>query len=230
MSSYIYMKILESQPERYDRGIAVLSLGAARRAQRRLVADNVCADMRVLEIGSGTGSLALLAAEAGAHVQGFDISAGMLEVARSKVRAEGLEDRIELFEMGVAGMDSLERESFDLVMATLVFSELSRDEQRYALAQAHRVLRPGGRLALTDEVRPDRRAERLIHGLVRFCLLVVTFALTQTTTRAVEGLPEEVTRAGFRIEIEERSSLGSFLYLVARKDEADREETEEETT
>jgi ubiquinone/menaquinone biosynthesis C-methylase UbiE len=229
VSSYVYMKILESQPERYDRGIALLSLGAAQRARRRLVEENVHAHMRVLEIGCGTGSLALLAARAGACVQGFDISPGMLEVARSKVREERLEDRIELFEMGVSGMDSLAGESFDLVTATLVFSELSRDEQRYALAQAHRVLRPGGRIALADEVRPDGRARRLLHGLVRFCLLLVTFALTQTTTRAVEGLPQAVARAGFRIESEDRSSLGSFLYLVARKDDADREDDEEET-
>jgi demethylmenaquinone methyltransferase/2-methoxy-6-polyprenyl-1,4-benzoquinol methylase len=227
MSSYIYMKILESQPERYDRGIALLSLGAAPRAQRRLVEDNVRAEMRALEIGCGTGSLTLLAARAGAQVQGFDVSPGMLEVARGKVRAERLEDRIELLEMGVSGMDSLAGESYDLVMATLVFSELSGDEQRYALAQAHRVLRPGGRLALADEARPEGWAQRLLHGLVRFGLLIVTFVLTQTTTRAVERLPEQVARAGFRIETQERSSLGSFLYLVARKDAADRDEEEE---
>ena len=227
MSSYIYMKILESQPERYDRGIALLSLGAAPRAQRRLVGQNVRADMRALEIGCGTGSLTLLAARAGAQVQGFDVSPGMLEVARGKVRAERLEDRVELLEMGVSGMDSFADESYDLVMATLVFSELSTDEQRYALAQAHRVLRPGGRLALADEARPEGWAQRLLHGLVRFGLLIVTFVLTQTTTRAVEGLPEQVARAGFRIEIQERSSLGSFLYLVARKDAADRDEEKE---
>jgi len=220
MSSYIYMKILESQPERYDRGIALLSLGAAPRARRRLVEENVRAGMRALEIGCGTGSLTLLAARAGAHVQGFDVSPGMLEVARSKVQAERLEDRIDLFEMGVSGMDTFPSESFDLVMATLVFSELSPDEQRYALTQAHRVLRPGGRLALADEARPEGRVQRLLHGLVRFCLLIVTFALTQTTTRAVAGLPQQVAKAGFRIEIQDRSSLGSFLYLVARKDEA----------
>ena len=227
MSSYIYMKILESQPQRYDRGIALLSLGAARRTQQRLVAQNVHADMQVLEIGCGTGSLALLAARAGAHVQGFDVAPGMLEVARRKIEAERLDDRIELLEMGVAGMDGFADESFDLVMATLVFSELSSDEQRYALTQAHRVLRPGGRLALADEARPEARAQRLLHGLVRFCLLIVTFALTQTTTRAVEGLAEQVARAGFQIETQERSSLGSFLYLIARKPAPDAERAEE---
>jgi len=46
----------------------------------------------------------------------------------------------------------------------------------------------------------------------------LTFALTQTTTNAVEGLTERVRRAGFRIETEERTALDSFLYLVAVKE------------
>ena len=219
MSSYIYMKILESQPRRYDRGIEILSAGAAERAKRKLVKENVRPGARVLEIGCGTGSMAILAALAGARVQGFDVSPGMLEVAREKVAAEGLDERIELFEMGISGMDGLPGERFDLVMSTLVFSELSTDEQAYALEQARRVLRPGGRIALADEARPTRPLNRLLHGCVRLVLLAITFALTQTTTRAVEDLEGVVTRAGFHIERRERSALESFLYLVAKKEE-----------
>jgi len=217
VSSYIYMKILESQPRRYDRGIQILSGGAAEKIKRKLVAENVRPNARVLEIGCGTGSMAVRAAAAGARVQGFDVSSGMLEVASEKVAAAGLEERVELFEMGIAGMEDLPTESFDLVMSTLVFSELSPDEQAYALTQARRVLRPAGLLALADEARPARAISRLLHGVIRGVLLVITFALTQTTTRAVEDLEGAVARAGFRIEKQERSALGSFLYLVARK-------------
>jgi demethylmenaquinone methyltransferase/2-methoxy-6-polyprenyl-1,4-benzoquinol methylase len=213
------MKILESQPRRYDRGIEILSAGAAERAKRKLVEENVRPGSCVLEIGCGTGSMAILAARAGARVQGFDVSPGMLEVAREKVTAEGLDERIELFEMGISGMDGLPGERFDLVMSTLVFSELSPDEQAYALAHAHRLLRPGGRLALADEVRPRRALYRLLHGCVRLVLLAITFILTQTTTRAVEDLEGAVARAGFQLERRERSALESFLYLVATKEE-----------
>ena len=216
MSSYIYMKILESQPRRYDRGIELLSTGAARRAKQKIVAENVHAGDRVLEIGCGTGGLAILAAREGARVQGFDVSPGMLDVAREKLIEAGLDDRVELAEMGIAGMDRLPDTHFDLVMSTLVFSELSADEQAYALAHARRVLRPGGRLALADEARPPHALARLLHGCVRAVLLAITFALTQTTTRAVADLEGAVQRAGFFIEKQERSALGSFLYLVAR--------------
>jgi demethylmenaquinone methyltransferase/2-methoxy-6-polyprenyl-1,4-benzoquinol methylase len=219
VSSYVYMKILESQPERYDRGIALLSLGAADRCKKKLVAENVRPGSRVLEIGCGTGTMAILAGRAGAEVLAFDVSGAMLEVARRKIDASGLADRIRLEERGVSGMDKLAEERFDLVMSTLVFSELSRDERSYALRHAYRVLKTGGRLAIADEARPRSLARRLAHGAVRIPLLIATFALTQTTTSAVDGLSDLVAEAGFRIESEERRSLDSFLYLVARKDE-----------
>ena len=59
MSSYIYMKILESQPERYDRGIALLSLGTADRCKKKLVEENVRPGSKVLEIGCGTATMAI---------------------------------------------------------------------------------------------------------------------------------------------------------------------------
>jgi demethylmenaquinone methyltransferase/2-methoxy-6-polyprenyl-1,4-benzoquinol methylase len=221
MSSYVYMKILESRPKRYDRGISLLSLGAADRWREKLVEDNVRPDSRVLEIGCGTGTMAILAALRGAEVLAFDVSAGMLEVARRKIDASGVAGRIELEEAGVSGMDKLGDDSFDLVMSTLVFSELSRDERAYALRHAHRVLQSGGRLAIADEVRPRDAVKRLAHGLLRIPLLIATFALTQTTTRPVAGLSDLVADCGFRIEWEQRSFLESFLYLVARKEEGE---------
>jgi demethylmenaquinone methyltransferase/2-methoxy-6-polyprenyl-1,4-benzoquinol methylase len=219
VSSYVYMKILESQPERYDRGIALMSLGGADRCKKKLVHENVQPGFKVLEIGCGTGTMAILAAQGGAEVLGFDVSDAMLEVARRKIAASGMTGRIQLEEMGVSGMDKLADDSFDLVMSTLVFSELSHDERAYALRHAYRVLRPGGRLAIADEARPDTLAKRLAHSAIRIPLLIATFVLTQTTTRAVDGLSDLVLEARFRIESEERSSLDSFLYLVARKEE-----------
>lgn len=217
MSSYVYMKVLESQPERYDRGITLLSLGAADRARRRLVDDAVEPGMRVLEIGCGTGALTLLAAQKGARVVAFDVSGPMLRMARRKVADAGLSDRVRLEEWGVSKMDALDDESFDVVLSTLVFSELSADERAWALRHSFRVLRPGGRLGIVDEVTPEGLGERVVHGAVRLPLLLLTFALTQTTTRPVDGLPGLVTEAGFQVEREERTALGSLLYLVAAK-------------
>ncbi|MFQ6104532.1 MAG: corrinoid protein-associated methyltransferase CpaM [Candidatus Glassbacteria bacterium] len=212
------MKILESQPRRYDRGIALLSLGRFEKVKERLVAENVRPGDRVLDIGCGTGTAAVLAARAGARVTGFDVSAPMLAVAREKIESFGLGNSIELIEMGISGMDGFADRSFDVVMSTLVFSELSPDERSYALNHASRILTPGGRLVVADEVRPETFGRRLAYDLVRIPLLALTFALTQTTTRPVEGLPGLIRQAGFRIEREERTALGSFLSLAAVKE------------
>lgn len=215
MFSYVWMKILETQPRRYDLGISMLSLGASERTKNRLVADNVRAGNRVLEIGCGTGTMAIEAALAGARVLAFDISPPMLDVAKEKVETAGVSELVELVEMGISGMDKLADGEFDLVMSTLVFSELSGDERIYALRHAHRVLHDGGRLAVADEALPRNPWKRLLFRALRLPLTLVTFALTQTTTKAVEGLAELVSEAGFTVESEERSRLDSLVYLTA---------------
>lgn len=219
MFSYIYMKILESQPRRYDRGISWLSLGKSERIKKKIIEDNVKPGCYALEIGVGTGSLAVLAAKQGARVLGFDISKPMLQVARKKIDDAGFSDNIELVEMGVSGMDGFSDESFDLVMSTLVFSELSSDEQMYTLHHAHRILKSGGWIAIADEARPEGFFKRFLYNVLRVPLLIVTFILTQTSTKAVSNLEEKIRQSGFEIEKIERSSLGSFLYIVAIKGE-----------
>ena len=217
MFSYVYMKILESQPERYDRGISWLSLGKIDQIKKKIVEEEVKPGEKILEIGVGTGILAIMCARKGAKVLGIDISPAMLEVARKKVREEGLKEAIELKEMSISEMDKLEGE-FDLVIATLVFSELYSQEQDYALTQAYRLLRAEGKLIIGDETRPQNFFKYLIYFLVRLPLWLITFLLTQTTTRAVVGIEERIKKAGFRIIKLERSFLDSFIYLVAVKE------------
>ncbi len=218
MFSYIWMKILETQPRRYDLGISMMSLGASERMKNRLVDENVRVGDRVLEIGCGTGTMAILAASQGARVLGFDISSRMLEVAEEKVHAAGLADKVELVEIGISGMDTFADGEFDLVMSTLVFSELSHDERVYALGHAYRTLRHGGRLAIADEAAPRTLWKRLLYLALRLPLLLVTFAVTQTATKAVDGLADLVSQAGFNVESELRSRLDSLVYLTAVKE------------
>ena len=80
-----------------------------------------------------------------------------------------------------------------------------------------RLLRRGGRLLLADEVVPQSPFKWLLHWLIRLPLVMVTYALTQTTTHAVRGLPEQVWAAGFVVEAVHPSVLGDFVELVAVK-------------
>ena len=86
MSSYVFMKILESVPQRYDLGIKLLSLGKIQKVKEQIAGQFASAQKSILEIGCGTGTLALLCAQRGAKVIGFDTSAAMLAVAQEKLK------------------------------------------------------------------------------------------------------------------------------------------------
>ncbi|MFQ5513264.1 MAG: corrinoid protein-associated methyltransferase CpaM [Myxococcota bacterium] len=216
MSTYVLMRILESAPKRYDAGIGLLTLGAVGRAYDRLVS-RIPEGARVIDIGCGTGALTLRAARRGACVKGIDVNPEMLERARERVRAAGLEARVELVEMGVAELDREERESYDVVVSGLCFSELSPDEQRYALRQVARLLRADGLLLVADEVRPSGPVARAAQRLLRAPLVAITYLITQQTTHPVSGLPERIAESGLRIESQRSSALGGFIEIVARR-------------
>jgi 2-polyprenyl-3-methyl-5-hydroxy-6-metoxy-1,4-benzoquinol methylase len=76
MSAYVLMRILESAPSRYDRGISILTFGRLGEAYDRL-ALYILSGQQVLDLGSGTGALALRAAQRGARVKGIDINSSL---------------------------------------------------------------------------------------------------------------------------------------------------------
>lgn len=219
MSSFVIMRLLESAPRRYDAGIRLLSFGRSERVQARM-AEQVQADDRVLDVGCGTGSLALRCAQRKGMVIGIDVSPGMLDVAREKLAAAGLDDQVDLREMSVIDVDeAFPAHSFDVVMSSLVFSELSEEEQRFVLRECRRLLRSGGRLVVADEVVPRAWPLRILSRALRLPLVVLTYVLTQTTTRAVADLEEKIADAGFAIVDIERSLLGGLELIVATQSE-----------
>jgi SAM-dependent methyltransferase len=100
---------------------------------------------RILDLGCGTGSLALVLAEAGHEVIGVDRSAGMLDVARAKAAAAGV--RVGLAR-GDAGDPPFGPSSVDVVLCRHVLWSL--DDRDAVLAGWIRLLRPGGRLVLVE--------------------------------------------------------------------------------
>lgn len=210
------MKVLESAPSRYDRGIRILTLGRLDKTYDRLVA-YIKNGQRVLDLGCGTGALTLSAARKGAAVKGIDVNPQMLEIARRKAAQAGLNSKVVLTEMGVAELGSEEQDSYDAVMSGLCFSELTDDEVDYALEQVKRILKPGGLLVIADEVRPGNILIRLVCWLARLPLVIITYLITQTTTSAVRNLPEKVKHAGLAIESLSISKTQDFMELVAKK-------------
>ena len=111
----------------------------------------------VLDVGCGTGTLAILAkAAVGACgiVCGVDPSPEMLTRARAKSAKAGVEVR---FESGVAQALPYQDSSFDLALCTMMLHHLGRATRRELAEELRRVVRPGGRVLLVDFARPQAK-------------------------------------------------------------------------
>ena len=105
----------------------------------------------------------------------------------------------EFLELGAAEIeDRFAAESFDAVVSCLAMSEMSPEEQNYALRAAYACLVPGGALVIADETMPENGLSRLVYRLRRLPVAAAAYLLTQTTTRPVRGLCQRVRAAGFR--------------------------------
>jgi SAM-dependent methyltransferase len=109
----------------------------------------------VVELGVGTGRIAIPVAMAGVHVIGVDSSPGMLAVCAERAAEAGVADRLEL-RVGDLRRPPVD-ERVELVTCPFrAYLHLPSDEERLeALAAARGLLRPGGRL-IFDVFRPSQ--------------------------------------------------------------------------
>ncbi len=216
MSTLLLMKLFEATSRRYDKGIRLLTGGQLDTLYDRL-ASNIKAGDRVLDVGCGTGALALQAAKRGSNVKAIDINPGMLDIARSKAEAARLLQNITFEEMGVAELGREEDRSYDAVMSGLCLSELTEEELNFAVNEVVRILKPGGLFLVADEVRPHSFLRRLFQGFFRLVFKLFVFLVSGTTTRALKNFPSKIERAGFDIVSCELNKSQNLLELAARK-------------
>ena len=176
---------------------------------RARVVDQVLAGLgpggRVLEIGCGTGALTerLAAAAPEAAVTGLDGDQRVLERARARLAGTGVElvtARADEMPFADAG--------FDRVVASLLLHHLDDATKAAALAEAHRVLAPGGSLHIADWGPPAGVVPR-----VGFAALRALDGRENTAAHAEGRLPELIEAAGFS-SVERRGRLATVLGTV----------------
>ncbi len=143
--------------------------GVRNQAQKRAWLDFLraaagAAPLAALDVGTGTGFLALLLAELGHDCKGIDLAPGMVEQARDLARQRGVAVR---FEVGDAESLAEADAAYDLVISRNLLWTLP--DPRRALLDWRRVLKPGGRLLLVDgdwfDQRPSYRLQKFLGNL-----------------------------------------------------------------
>jgi ubiquinone/menaquinone biosynthesis C-methylase UbiE len=160
----------------------------------------------VLEVAVGTGRNLPYYGAAVTSLTGIDLSPGMLAVARGRARELGRDADLKL---GNAQSLDFSDAAFDTVVCTISLCNIPDD--RAAVAEMYRVLRPGGRLVLLDHVASDR------------WWMLIPQKLLEQVTRRVNGDYQTrrplllVQARGFMVSHNQRSRIGSVERVVAIK-------------
>jgi ubiquinone/menaquinone biosynthesis C-methylase UbiE len=170
----------------YDPFVKLFGGDRARRAL--LDQSSLRPGQRVLDIGCGTGTLALLMKRLhpDVDVTGLDPDPKALTRARRKAERDAVSIRLD---RGFSNELPYPDASFDLVFSTFMFHHLPADEKEATLREARRVLRPGGSLHLLDFAGPHSGGGGLLTHLVH--------SGHRLKDNAEERVLDLMTRAGF---------------------------------
>jgi ubiquinone/menaquinone biosynthesis C-methylase UbiE len=116
----------------------------------------------VLEVATGTGVQLVRLAQArdGGRTVGVELAEGMVNQTRRRLAAAALAERVELIQGNALELPFAEA-SFDLLVNSYMLDLLPRDDIPRAVAEFERVLRPGGRLVLSNMTVGERRSHRV---------------------------------------------------------------------
>lgn len=121
---------------------------------------------RVLDVGCGTGSLAIAlkgAVGPTGSVLGIDASPEMIDVARRNASKAGVDVN---FQLALGEAIPFAKGTFDLVVSQLAVHHLPDDLKPSAFGEMYRVLKPGGRCLIVDFEPPKSVPGRLVARMV----------------------------------------------------------------
>lgn len=170
---------------------------------------------RILDVATGTGDLAIAMARRieGARILGVDLSERMLDVARSKVEARGLDGRI-LLDRGDA--EHLDVADASVDVATVAFGVRNFGDLDAGLRELARVLRPGGRVVILEFSRPSNRLFRTLYEFYTYRILPRIGGMVSHDRRAYEYLPASVGEFPLPAEFLRRLEAAGFHHCKAR--------------
>ncbi|WP_417464364.1 class I SAM-dependent methyltransferase [Kordiimonas sp.] len=167
-------------------------------------------ETEVVEIACGTGSTALLHAPHVKHILATDISENMLAIAREKAATQNITNVT--FECTPLEDLTVPDGSVDMVMAHSILHLLPKPEA--AIAQAHRMLKPGGLFVSSTVCLQDGL------GFFKYILPIaraIGYAPPHVGFMKGTELTAMIEQAGFSLEHNWRPAPKKAVFIIARK-------------
>lgn len=214
----------------YDRLNHTLAFGIDRRWRRKAVeALKPFAPRTILDVATGTGDFAILAAQTldPDRIIGIDISDGMMEVGRKKVKAEGLDNVIYFMKDDCTNL-SFDDNNFDAV--TVSYGARNFEDLEAGLSEMCRVLKPKGHLMLVELTTPPHFPMKQLFGFYAHTVMPIVGRLISHNDTAYTYLPRSMAEfpqaermvlllrhCGFSVVKYKRFTFGlSTMYLATK--------------
>lgn len=214
----------------YDRLNHTLSLGIDKSWRRKAI--NWLKPFRpqqIMDVATGTGDFAILACRKlqPKQIIGTDISEGMMQVGKEKVRKEGLSDQIS-FAREDSSSFSFNDETFDAI--TVAFGIRNFENLDKCLSEMHRVLKKNGHLVILELTTPDKFPMKQLFAIYSKTVIPILGKLLSKDNSAYKYLPETIkafpqgevmkgviARAGFQEVNFKRLTFGICTLYTATK-------------
>lgn len=120
-------------------------------------------DLRVLDLGCGTGRNSNYLAERGNLVFGLDLAANALKLASERAEKAGLSEQTKYLRRSIGDKLPFEDNSFDLILDITASNSIKSSEREVYLKESSRVLKPGGFMILRTLCKDgDQNAKKLL--------------------------------------------------------------------
>tara|TARA_B100001741_G_scaffold279771_1_gene252581 strand:+ start:1022 stop:1750 length:729 start_codon:yes stop_codon:yes gene_type:complete len=148
------------------------------------------APKNILDVATGTGDLAIAMLKATPDkITGIDISNGMLEIGRKKIKEKGLEHKISLQQ---ADSENLPFEDNDFDAVCVSFGARNFENLEKGLSEMFRVLKPGGKLYILEFSQPNIFPFKQIYQFYFRYILPFLGKIVSNDNAAYNYLPESV--------------------------------------
>jgi demethylmenaquinone methyltransferase/2-methoxy-6-polyprenyl-1,4-benzoquinol methylase len=202
---------------RYDFLNHFLSFGIDRIWRRKAIRiiSGTSSHSRILDVATGTGDLAITAMKLNPEkITGIDISTGMLEIGREKIKNKGLTEKIELFQ-GDSENILFPDNSFDVAM--VAFGVRNFSDPVKGLTEMNRVLEPNGMIMVLEFSKPSAFPFRQIFNFYFLNILPLFGRYFSKNREAYQYLPDTVMKFPENEEFMKLMSLSNFVRVSQKK-------------